>query len=294
MPGDGATASKVEDVLATATFYTDIYSGTSPAITYTPLIKGRERHEFDGMVMSDDKALLQAFSSLLPHLLGLLGSERLQIDGEVAEVKPTIQTVTILTGREEIQLSTSTAGGERYTLHQGDLSSSQAALVDSLKGTVKRIAWDDLRERFLRHPSDSRPKVLISYRRGHEKFAEAVAHRLGKEGIVPLFDKWESRAGDSIPGKIAEWPNESMACVIVVTEDYERGTWATVEFDGAITKRATEGYTVVPLVLDNCPVPELLKPLVQVHFTTDAPSLFEANMVDVINAIYRIELNPYR
>ncbi|MCH7475949.1 MAG: toll/interleukin-1 receptor domain-containing protein [Gemmatimonadetes bacterium] len=83
-----------------------------------------------------------------------------------------------------------------------------------------------------------RSQVFISYRKGHEVFARALAGRLGREGFVPWFDEWELLAGDSVPGKIAEGLRDSVAFLPIITADYGEGKWATEELESAIHKRS--------------------------------------------------------
>lgn len=235
------------------------------------------------------------FMTLLPILQERLEPEGLLLDGEHHLLYDEIAAIKINSQNDEIWLELKSGGrsGTYPIVDRHDLTPSQQSLFDNIRGSVERFAWEDFRRRLGVAPTD-RPKVLISYRRGHEQFAEAVAYRLGKENLIPLYDRWESLAGDSIPGKIAQWLSESIGCVIIVTSDYQAGIWATVEFEGAITKRAEGRYTVVPVVLEKCPLPELLKPIQHVDCSDRDPQQFEAKMVEVINAIYRVELNPYR
>ena len=143
-------------------------------------------------------------------------------------------------------------------------------------------------------PKREKMQVFISYRAGHEKFAEALAQRLGQEGFVPWLDKWEIRAGDSVPGKIEEAFRDSMAFIPIITADYEEGKWATDELMTAITKRLEEGYRIVPVLLEQCERPELIKHLRHVDFSAQDPETYEAKIAELIDGIYGMELNPFR
>lgn len=175
-----------------------------------------------------------------------------------------------------------------------DLTTAQQRLLNSVLTSLDRIAWDDLRKQVGAASDHERPRVFISYRSGHEKFAEALAERLGKEGFLPWFDRWEIRAGDSVPGKIEQGFHESEAFIPVITADFEEGKWATDELMTAITKRVQEGYRIVPVLLEPCEKPELIKHLRHVDFSAQDPETYEAKVAELIDGIYAMELNPFR
>ena len=179
-------------------------------------------------------------------------------------------------------------------IEAGELTQGQHRLVDSISVSVEKLAWERLRANLELPTTVISPEVFISYRSSKEAFAESVALRLGREGIVPFFDKWDVKAGDSIPGKIEEAFGRSTACVIVLSADFTQGKWATTEMEIAITKRIQEGYKVIPILYEDCETPELFKPLRHVDFSNHDPQTFESKFAELIDAIYSLELNPFR
>ena len=168
-------------------------------------------------------------------------------------------------------------------------------LLDSLTASFERKAWEDFRSRVgLSSDSGTGLQVFISYRSPHERFAESIAQRLGTEGIMPWFDKWDILAGDSLPGKIEEGLRESAAFIPIITADYQKGTWATEELQSAIAKRVETEYKIVPVLLENCERPELIRHLRYVDFTGQDPEKFESKVGELIDAIYGLTLNPFR
>jgi TIR domain len=176
-----------------------------------------------------------------------------------------------------------------------DVTDGQHRLLDSVAVSMEKLAWDHLRQNLGASVSKSpRAEVFISHRSSEDAFAEALARRLGQESIVPFFDKWDVKAGDSIPGKIEGAFGRSIACVIILSDDFILGQWATAEMDTAITKRIQEDYRVIPVLYEKCDVPELLKPLRHVDFSSHDPQTFESKFGELIDAIYGLELNPFR
>ena len=58
-----------------------------------------------------------------------------------------------------------------------------------------------------------------------------------------------------------------MAFIPIMTSDYEEGKWATEELRTAISKRIETGYRIVPIMLDSCELPELIRHLKYVDFS---------------------------
>lgn len=118
--------------------------------------------------------------------------------------------------------------------------------------------------------------------------------RLHQEGLRPWLDKWEVAAGDSLPGKIDEALERSLAFVPILTGDYREGKWATEELESALAKRATEEYRIVPILYEDCAIPQLLKPTVYVDCKDHSEEAFERQMRELVEGIYRLTRNPYR
>jgi hypothetical protein len=135
----------------------------------------------------------------------------------------------------------------------------------------------------------------VSYRRSHEDFAKPLAERLGREGFLPWFDEWEILAGDSVPGKIEQGLAESMAFVPILTADYQEGKWATEELESAIHRRIEDGdFPIVPVLLEECVKPQLIRQLRHVDFSDRDPEKFESRIAELIDGINRLSRNPFR
>jgi len=189
------------------------------------------------------------------------------------------------------------------TLQWESLSRSEQLLVSNIASWVKKQAWEDLTNK-VREVSGqpavaSRShKVFISYKKKSkaEEIAETIASRLSQpqQGINVWFDKWEVKAGDSIPGKIAEGFKGSDACLIFISNEYGGSNWCTKEMNTALVKGIEENLTVIPSLVEVCNVPELLKDLKRVDFIEPTARKFEQGLQEITDAIYKVDLNPYR
>lgn len=183
------------------------------------------------------------------------------------------------------------------------LSRSEQLLVSNIASWVKKQAWEHLTNR-VREVSGKGAiasryhKVFISYKKNSkaEEIAETIASRLSQpqQGIDVWFDKWEIKAGDSIPGKIAEGFKDSDACLIFLSREFGGSEWCTKEMNTALMKGIEEDLTVIPSLVEACDVPELLKELRRVDFIEPSAAQFEQKLQEIIDAIYRVDLNPYR
>jgi len=172
-------------------------------------------------------------------------------------------------------------------------------LIENLFPMCEQLAWTDLHKRLGSGGAspDSRKHVLISYRSGSEerqKFVEAIAHRLGREGFMPWYDKWEIKAGDSIVRELNAGLENVAAIILVLTRDYPGERWARDEFETAITKRTQQGIRVIPVIYEQCDIPELLRPLRYADCSDHDEAQIERQFREVIDALNEIELNPYR
>jgi len=189
------------------------------------------------------------------------------------------------------------------TLQWESLSRSEQLLVSNVASWVKKQAWEHLTNK-VREVSgkagvaSGSHKVFVSYKKKSkaEEIAENIASRLSQpqQGINVWFDKWEIKAGDSIPGKIAEGFKDSDACLIFLNREFGESEWCTKEMNTALVKGIEENLTVIPILVEVCDVPELLKELRRVNFIEPTAMKFEQKLQEILDAIYKADLNPYR
>jgi len=179
------------------------------------------------------------------------------------------------------------------------ISEATERLIQNMWPMCEQLAWDHLRARLgvtPQHATEKR-KVYLSYRKGpaaRRGFVEGVAHRLGREGFDPWFDEWEIKAGDSIPRGIASGPENVYGIVAILTADFPDGRWAREELENAIAQRVERDIKIIPLRYEQCERLELLRSLRYVDCTIHEPDRFEAQFLQIIDALNEIDLNPYR
>jgi hypothetical protein len=108
------------------------------------------------------------------------------------------------------------------------------------------------------------PKVFISHASEDKaRFVLAFAARLRAAGIDAWLDRWEMQPGDSLVRKLFDEGLQGADAVIVVLSRHSvEKPWVREELDAAFVKRVHSGSKLVPIVLDDCEVPVVLRTLV--------------------------------
>lgn len=102
---------------------------------------------------------------------------------------------------------------------------------------------------FLSHASEDKDRFVL-------RFAEALEAR----GIHVWLDRWEMLPGDSLVDKIfEEGIRNSLAVLVVISRHSVASRWVREELNAAFVKRLEEGSRLIPIVIDDCDVPEALR-----------------------------------
>jgi hypothetical protein len=109
---------------------------------------------------------------------------------------------------------------------------------------------------------DIHPKVFISHAsEDKERFVRAFATKLRQEaGVDAWVDEWEIYPGDSLIQKIfEEGLKEAEAVIIVLSEHSVDKPWVREELDASIIKKVEDVTRLLPVIIDDCEVPEALR-----------------------------------
>ena len=104
------------------------------------------------------------------------------------------------------------------------------------------------------------PKVFISHAsEDKDRFVIDFASRLRAQGIDAWLDRWEMFPGDSLVDKLfEEGIHSATAIVIVLSTNSVDKPWVREEINAAFVKHVANGMKLIPVVLDDCRVPECL------------------------------------
>jgi len=104
------------------------------------------------------------------------------------------------------------------------------------------------------------PKVFVSHAsEDKERFVLEFATKLRARGIDAWVDRWEMLPGDSLVDKIfEEGIKDAQAVIVVISENSIKKPWVKEELNASIVKRINTGSKLIPVIIDDCEVPECL------------------------------------
>lgn len=136
------------------------------------------------------------------------------------------------------------------------------------------------------------PKVFVSHASEDKLgFVMQFSERLRSSGIDAWVDKWEIKVGDSLVKKIFEEGLGAAQAVIVVLSKYSvNKPWVREELDLAVVNKISEGTRIIPVILDDCQVPQALKSTKWVSFQN--PSDYENSFNEIVATIFGASDKP--
>lgn len=107
----------------------------------------------------------------------------------------------------------------------------------------------------------SAPKVFVSHAsEDKDRFVVAFARRLRENGVDAWLDQWEMKPGDSLVDKIfEEGLKDARAVIVVLSKTSVQKPWVREELNASVVNRISRGTRLIPVVIDNCEVPESLR-----------------------------------
>lgn len=105
------------------------------------------------------------------------------------------------------------------------------------------------------------PRVFLSHAsEDKQRFVMSFAEQLRTCGVDVWLDHWEMLPGDSLVDKIFNEGLKSADAVIVVLSQFSISKpWVVEELNASIVARISKGLKIIPVVIDNCDVPEALR-----------------------------------
>lgn len=138
----------------------------------------------------------------------------------------------------------------------------------------------------------SEPKVFVSHAsEDKQRFVVKFAQRLRENGVDAWLDQWEMRPGDSLVDKIFEQGlKQAQAVVIVVSAASVHKPWVREELNLSVVKRISQGLKLIPVVIDQCEVPEALQSTIWQRI--DDLENYDAAFQRILSAIFDVSDKP--
>ena len=107
----------------------------------------------------------------------------------------------------------------------------------------------------------SAPKVFVSHAsEDKDRFVVEFVRRLRENGVDAWLDQWEMKPGDSLVDKIfEEGLKEARAVIVVLSKVSLQKPWVREELNTSVVNRIGRGTRLIPVVIDDCEVPESLR-----------------------------------
>lgn len=105
---------------------------------------------------------------------------------------------------------------------------------------------------FISHASDDKDRFVLSF-----------SKRLLQNGVDVWIDHWEMLPGDSLIEKIFdEGIKNADVFIIILSRNSVDKPWVREELNAGLVKKISGKCKVIPIVIEDCEIPEALKPIV--------------------------------
>jgi hypothetical protein len=153
--------------------------------------------------------------------------------------------------------------GEREKL-LAELGKIRPALLRKVSGYLDREAT----------PPEAVPprqgKVFISHSSADKPFVRRLVQELEKRRLNVWFDEQELKVGDSIVANVSAGLRDSHYLIVVLSRASVASRWVQEELNAALMEDLSgEGQAVLPVLLEDCDVPPLLRSRLYADFRTD-------------------------
>ena len=118
--------------------------------------------------------------------------------------------------------------------------------------------------------------VFISYSRNDSQFVEKLSITLVQNKINVWLDKWAMKLGDSLEPRIQQALSDSSYLLVVLSKSSVESPWCKKELNTGLLRELEEKkIVVIPILLEDCEIPESLKDKLFADFTKDFNEGFE-------------------
>jgi hypothetical protein len=124
--------------------------------------------------------------------------------------------------------------------------------------------------------------VFMSHNKADNNIAREISIFLVAEGVSVWFDEWKILAGDSIVEEINTGLANCTHFIILWSVNASKSNWVSRELNSTLANAIdTNSTRVIPILLDNTPLPPLLSDFYYLRYTRDS----ETDRREIINAV---------
>ena len=107
--------------------------------------------------------------------------------------------------------------------------------------------------------------AFLSHSGKNKRFTRQLAAGLAAYGVSVWFDEWRVEPGESIPARIEEGFKRCSHFVLLWSKAASVSSYVTRERQSFLHRAITEGKKVVPVLLDDTPLPPLLADVLDIR-----------------------------
>lgn len=136
------------------------------------------------------------------------------------------------------------------------------------------------------------PKVFLSHAsEDKDRFVLGFARQLRENGVDAWLDQWEMKPGDSLVDKIFEQGlKDAHAVIIVLSATSVQKPWVREELNASVVNRISRGTKLIPVVIDECEVPESLR--TTIWQKVDNLEDYSQSLQRILSAIFDVNDKP--
>ena len=136
------------------------------------------------------------------------------------------------------------------------------------------------------------PKAFISHASEDKKrFVINFSKSLVEKGVDVWLDKWEMKVGDSLVDKIFdEGIKNANVFVIILSKNSIDKSWVKEELNTGFINRIQKKCKIIPVIIDECEVPECLKSILWIKIKN--LENFKIELDEIVNSIFNFTEKP--
>jgi hypothetical protein len=120
------------------------------------------------------------------------------------------------------------------------------------------------------------PKVFVSHSSADKAFVRILVSDLKDNGVDVWFDEMTLAVGDSIVSRISDAIRDTNYLIVVLSQNSVKSPWVNQELNAALMRQLSDkGMLVLPIRLDDCEVPTILKDRVYADVRAGYKDVFE-------------------
>ncbi|MGH3936991.1 MAG: toll/interleukin-1 receptor domain-containing protein [Pseudonocardiaceae bacterium] len=128
--------------------------------------------------------------------------------------------------------------------------------------------------------------VFVSYAHEDAAWVRVLAENLHRAGRDVFFDQWDVVGGSRLSQRLQQGLESAQAVVLVVSRAAVDKPWWQEEFAAAMAGVVAGVQRLIPVLLDDVPLPPFVASRVWVDFRhLDAPAQYEARFTDLLRAV---------